>query len=64
MTYLPMKCSSVTQVRHDLFYSQSKGRALTAPFVYIDEDAPGGPLGLHIVIEVISTTITRQFHSH
>ena len=28
------------KVRHDLFYSQRKDRALNAPFIFVDENAP------------------------
>lgn len=40
MISMQIQCSSVVKVRHDLFYSQRKGRVLNAPLVDVDENAP------------------------
>lgn len=40
MIYLHMKCSSVVKVKHDLFYSQRKGRVLKAAFADVNENTP------------------------
>lgn len=39
MIYMQIQCSSVVKVRHDLFYSQRKGRVLYAPLVNVDENS-------------------------
>lgn len=64
MIYLHRKCSSVVKVRHDLFYSQRKGRVLKAAFVDDNENTHPGPVGTHTEIEIISTTATCLAHSH
>lgn len=50
-------------MRHDLFYSQRKGRALNAPFVYMDEDSPrahGNRSPFHNNYMPVSLSLSRR----